>query len=71
MPDVLAPHEELRRQAAEALRVASVVPEGTRAALQKLATDLLAAAEDLEVAAAAEVARPDVKPPSRRGVCTV
>ena len=56
MPDKMTLLEELRQQAAEAIRIAATVPEGTRAALQKLAADLLAAAADLEAAATVVVA---------------
>jgi hypothetical protein len=40
--------QELREQAADALRMAALVPEGTRAALLKLSADLLATAAELE-----------------------
>lgn len=43
------PHaQELRECAAEALRIAALVPEATAKALQEIAADLLAAAAESE-----------------------
>ncbi len=56
MPDTTPLHEHLRQQAAEALRIASLVPEAARAALLKVAADFLAAAVELEAATTVVVA---------------
>ncbi len=55
MPD-LTLAKELQQQAAEALRIAQLVPEGTRAVLTKIAADLLAEASALEVKSTVVVA---------------
>jgi hypothetical protein len=57
--------QELRFQASEAIRISNLVPDGTKAALVKLAADLLAQATELEAKAVAVVVTPlvtDAKP---------
>ena len=58
--DTILLAQELRQHAAEAIRIAALVPEGTRDALQKIAAELLATAATFEATAAVVVAPQEV-----------
>ncbi len=56
MADTIPLAQELRQQAAEAIRIAALVPDGTRDALQQIAVELLATAATFEAATTVVVA---------------